>query len=94
MRCIAHRRVYFMNEDVIQTLTDRHDLVPCQRAITPVQKTLQPNAEIRRRHWHGISTSVVVVVLSARFYLGPAEGWARAGAAPVRAVAIPVSAFP
>jgi hypothetical protein len=91
---ITHRWVDFMNEDVIQALTDRHDLVPCQRALSPAEKLLQPNAEIRRRHWHGISTSVAGTVLSARFCLGPAVGWVRAGAALVRALARPVSAFP
>jgi hypothetical protein len=58
MRCITHRGVNFMNKDILQTLTDRPDLVSCQRAITPVQKMLQPNAEICRAHWHDISTEV------------------------------------
>jgi hypothetical protein len=84
---IAHPGVDLVNKDVPQVPTDRHDLVPCQGAITPVQKTLQPNAKIRRRHWHGISTSVAAgVVLPARFCLGLAEGWALAGAALVRRV--------
>jgi hypothetical protein len=92
---IAHPGIDFVNEDIPQALTDRHDLVPCQRAITPVQKILQPNAEIRRGDWHGISTSVVAgMVLSARFCLGPAMEWVRAGAALVRALARPAPAFP
>jgi hypothetical protein len=90
---IAHSGVDLVNKDVPQVPTDRHDLVPCQGAITPFQKTLQPDAEIRRRHWHGISTSVAAgVVLPARFCLGLAEGWALAGAALVRAPARRVSA--
>jgi hypothetical protein len=50
MRRIAHPGVDFMNENVFQTLTDRHDLVPRQRTFTPVQKTLQPDAKIRSSH--------------------------------------------
>jgi hypothetical protein len=92
---IAHPGIDFVNKDIPQVLADSHDLVPCQRAITPVQKKLQPDAEIRCGHWHGISTSVAAgMVLSARFCLGPAEGLVRAGAALVRALARPVPAFP
>ena len=52
MRRITHRRVDFMNEDVLQALTDRDDLVPPKWAIEPVEKSFQPNAEIRCRHCH------------------------------------------
>jgi hypothetical protein len=47
---IAHPWVDLVNKDVSQVLTDRQDLVPGQRAMTTVQKTIQPNAEIRCGH--------------------------------------------
>ena len=95
MRSISHCWVDLMNKDFIQALTDRHDLVPCQRALMPAEKLLQPIAEIRRRHQHAISTSVAgKVVLMARSCLEEARGRARALAALARALALRVPAFP